>query len=127
MDDYKMGFLLLYNAITDALRTLAVQDISTTREILSNAQKRWTRYISRKTNRPVCQRSTGLQASGTDREGPPRKFFYSALSSPVASLKAFISASRSSACRCTASQVFSVSYQRAFSSSTVRPCCSTQV
>ncbi len=40
MDDYKMGFLLLYNAITDALRTLAVQDISTTREILSNAQKK---------------------------------------------------------------------------------------
>ena len=40
MDDYKMGFLLLYNAITDALRTLAVQDIAAAREILRSAQKK---------------------------------------------------------------------------------------
>lgn len=40
MDDYKMGFLLLYNAITDALRTLAVQDIDAAREILRSAQKK---------------------------------------------------------------------------------------
>lgn len=40
MDDFKMGFLLLYNAITDALRTLSVQDVTTAREILRSAQKK---------------------------------------------------------------------------------------
>ncbi len=40
MDDYKMGFLLLYNAITDALRVLGVKDIDTAKEILTNAQKK---------------------------------------------------------------------------------------
>lgn len=39
MDDYKLGFVLLYNAITDALRVLALQDAGTAREILNNAQK----------------------------------------------------------------------------------------
>ena len=53
--------------------------------------------------------------------------FYRSFSSPVASLKALIRSSRSLACAWTVSQVPSVSYHRAFSSSTVLPCCSTQV
>lgn len=40
MDDYKMGFLLLYNAITDALRALGARDIQTAGEILNSAQKK---------------------------------------------------------------------------------------
>lgn len=40
MDDYKMGFLLLYNAITDALRALEARDVQTSREILNSVQKK---------------------------------------------------------------------------------------
>ena len=52
---------------------------------------------------------------------------YRLFRTPLSSLKALMSASRASAWWWTASQVCSVSYQRASSSSTVRPCCSTQV
>ena len=52
---------------------------------------------------------------------------YRLFSTPVASLKASMSPSSSSAWAWTPFQVFSSSYHRSFSSSTVRPCCSTQV
>ena len=48
-------------------------------------------------------------------------------SSPVSSLNALISSSTLSASFLTESHVFSVSYQRALSSSEVLPCCSTHV
>ena len=52
---------------------------------------------------------------------------YRLLRRPVASLNSLIISSSSAACLWTASQVPSVSYQRALSSSLVLPCCSTQV
>ena len=56
-----------------------------------------------------------------------RYLFYSALSTPVASLNSLIRSSSSFACAWTASHVPFVSYQRALRSCTSLPCCSTQV
>ena len=53
--------------------------------------------------------------------------FYRFFKSPVSSLNSLIISSILSASALTLSQVFSWSYQRAFSSSDVLPCCSTQV
>ena len=76
--------------------------------------------------RSLLRKKPGGRASAP----PPEAFCvrcYSVFSTPVASLKALISSSRSLAWAWTASHVPSVSYQRASSSSAVLPCCSTQV
>ena len=56
-----------------------------------------------------------------------KAIFYRAFSRPVASLNSLISSSNSLAWAWTTSQVPLVSYHWAFRSSTVMPCCSTQV
>ena len=61
------------------------------------------------------------------RSAPALRRFYSAFKSPVASLNSVDQLIQVPGLPVDRVQVFSVSYHRALSSSTVLPCCSTQV
>ena len=80
--------------------------------------------------KPLCFlwkcETVSFLSKGQERNGVTYAF-YSVFKIPTSSLNASMSASSSFACAWTASHVFLVSYHWALRSSTVMPCCSTQV
>ena len=156
MENFPAYYTMLFNAITEALRLIGKSRHADAALLLKDAQIRAEDAYIEADSSPACPRGlTGgsspaappfptparrfIPARHRGRrypdqppynrrragQGPALRFSYSAFKRPVASLNASISSSRSFAWAWTASQI--PSYHRALSSSTVLPCCSTQV
>ena len=122
MNEIPEYYTILFQAAEQAIQALEQQNYGLAKQILIDGEQAAEAAF-------VAQdESTGWGHSPT-----PFWFYiglisaYSAFSRPTSSLNALMSSSSSLACAWTASQVFLTSYHWALRSSTLMPCCSTQV